>query len=111
MRPHESNNFLGIICHVLTPSICNLVAGGFAGNCSVGINPAVVGRGKPGEPEAERVWLLSLLPLNDAHGFRDNGNWGKDVTPEDWGATAAESLEKIILRCLLKIPQPDPLAH
>jgi hypothetical protein len=44
------------------------------------------------------LWLLSLLPLNDAHGIRDNGNWGGHITPDEWGKNAAESLEKIILR-------------
>ena len=76
-----------------------------AANCSVGVNPSVAGRGKTGagEIDEKRLWLLSLLPLNDAHGFRDNGNWGlrgggTTLTPEAWGANAAESLEKIILR-------------
>ena len=76
--------------------------GGFAGNCSMQIDPQRAGRGDGGDADSRRLWLGTLLPLQP--GFHDNGNWCKGLRrphctpPDEWGRNAAESLEKVFLR-------------
>ncbi len=83
--------------------------GGFAGNCSVQVDPQRAGRGVGDDAASRRVWVGTLLPLQP--GFHDNGNWCKGLrrrrsasrcdgalSPEEWGKNAAESLEKVFLR-------------
>eukprot|EP01043_Picozoa_sp_COSAG02_P046222 COSAG02_NODE_4305_length_5528_cov_18.902376_7_plen_519_part_00 len=109
----DTTNSQGIF-RVTPPDYINYPStpGGFAANCSMQINPSRMGRGNPDavppgtEADRQRVWLGTLLPVQP--GFRDNGNWCLHhsprsgcrgaLSPEEWGANAAESMEKIFLR-------------
>ena len=68
--------------------------GSLADNCSAQVEPTRTWRGV-GEVAPNRVWLGSMVPIP---GCCQQCNWGGGITPEEWGANAAASLEKIILR-------------
>ena len=72
--------------------------GSLADNCSAQVEPTRTWRGV-GEVAPNRVWLGSMVPLYAHCGPQEQCNWaGGDLSAEEWGANAAASLEKIILR-------------
>ena len=76
--------------------------GSLVDNCSAQIDPTRAFRTEIARHRGlsvERVWMGSLLPLQGPHGIQQQLNWDRSISSEDWGRNAAESLERIILRC------------
>ena len=72
--------------------------GSLADNCSAQVEPTRTWRGV-GDVAPNRVWLGSMVPLYAHCGPQEQCNWaGGSLSAEEWGANAAASLEKIILR-------------